>query len=104
MESKTVANNPADDDVVWPVASQGDCRNVRICHNRDVPLGNGVCVECWDKGSWKSRKRLLTAELGCSPSAEGSAVASSPSSHAEQSAEVPSQNGEIQRVAKEQAK
>ena len=104
MESKTVANNPADDDVVWPVASQGDCRNVRICHNRDVPLGNGVCVECWDKGLGKSRKRLPTAEGLHPSSAEGSAVASSPSSHAEQSAEVLSQNGEIQRVAKQQAK
>ena len=104
MESKPVSNNPAEDKGKLPVESQGDCRNVSICHNRNVPLGNGVCVECWDKGLGKSRKRLPTAEGLHPSSAEGSAVASSPSSHAEQSAEVLSQNGEIQRVAKQQAK
>ena len=41
------------DDIVWPVESHGECKNARNCHNRDVPLANGVCVKCWDRGIGK---------------------------------------------------
>ena len=29
--------------------SIGNCKNRRKCKNLNVELGNGLCVECWDK-------------------------------------------------------
>ena len=41
------------DDIIWPVESDGRCRNHKNCHNLYVPLANGVCVRCWDRGIGK---------------------------------------------------
>ena len=39
-----------------PEESVGACRNVKFCRHRKVLLGNGYCVECWDKGYPHDRK------------------------------------------------
>ena len=31
------------------IESIGNCKNWKKCKNLDVELGNGLCVECWDK-------------------------------------------------------
>ena len=37
-------------DVTLPIASVGACRNNRNCKNYQAVLGNGLCVDCDDRG------------------------------------------------------
>ena len=49
---------PRDSESVWislasqpiPKESFGVCANYKSCQNFQAILGNGYCVECWDKG------------------------------------------------------
>jgi len=53
-----MARNPNDQDSLFyhltkvplPMESYGTCKYVKTCGNREVILGNGVCVRCWDRG------------------------------------------------------
>ena len=38
------------DEVRLPLESTGICKYYKKCKNFDVPLGNGICMLCWDKG------------------------------------------------------
>ena len=61
-----------DDTSVWinlakmpaPKETFGVCKNYKICRNFDVILGDGYCVECWDRGhprpAQRSGKRRLS--------------------------------------------
>jgi len=43
----------------------GDCRNWKRCRSFSVLLGNGLCMECWDKnltGRFYKKKRKQTIE------------------------------------------
>jgi len=42
-----------------PRESVGVCKNVKVCHHRKVILGNGYCMECWDKGYPHEKKVLV---------------------------------------------
>ena len=37
----------------WPFESFGRCLNWNHCHNENVMLANGACVDCWDQGMGK---------------------------------------------------
>tara|TARA_Y100000296_G_C4964420_1_gene152659 strand:- start:98 stop:346 length:249 start_codon:yes stop_codon:yes gene_type:complete len=37
-------------EVTLPIASVGACRNNRNCKNYQVVLGNGLCMNCYDRG------------------------------------------------------
>ena len=39
-----------DSEVVLPEATIGTCKYYRRCHSFDVSLGNGICMDCGDKG------------------------------------------------------
>jgi hypothetical protein len=50
------------DPVILPEETYGECKKPR-CHN-EGELGNGVCQECWDKGSeGKSRMRKIKVDV-----------------------------------------
>ena len=38
------------DEVRLPEESVGTCKFSKRCKNFNVPLGNGICIVCWDKG------------------------------------------------------
>ena len=45
------SNRPYNYDAVrLPDATIGTCKYYRRCGNFDVTLGNGVCMDCWDRG------------------------------------------------------
>ena len=44
------------DEVRLPQASVGVCKFYKRCKSFDVPLGNGICMICWDKGLDGKRK------------------------------------------------
>mgnify|MGYP005814249101 CR=1 FL=1 len=48
--SKSYPSRADNLDAQWPVESFGACRNAKNCRNRHVPLANGYCVQCWDRG------------------------------------------------------
>ena len=48
MRKEAVRNNQ----VLLPPESFGACNNWRKCGNVVVQLGNGLCVDCWDKSRW----------------------------------------------------
>ena len=53
--------------VILPIVTYGDCRRSKLskgsrsCNNFNVALGDGLCVECWDKGA---RIRTSRKETG----------------------------------------
>ena len=36
-------------DVALPKETVGDCKNWKRCRQYNVILGNGLCIDCWDK-------------------------------------------------------
>ena len=49
-------------DVRLPVESTGRCKNALRCENTDVTLGNGYCMDCYDKGIDSRTGRLSKAD------------------------------------------
>ena len=63
------------DEVVLPEESVGECRNAKRCRNHLTNLGNGYCMECWDKGLDKrARRRQLIAMNEYKPTASRAKV------------------------------
>ena len=52
-----------------PGVSYGVCKNAKNCGHWRVDLGDGYCVQCWDRGTdlkgyGKRKKRRIDAETG----------------------------------------
>ena len=43
-------------EVTLPIESLGECSNWKHCGNFYVVLGNGLCIDCYDKG-FKAHRR-----------------------------------------------
>ena len=39
----------SDKNVALPSETVGDCKNWKRCRQYNVILGNGLCIDCWDK-------------------------------------------------------
>ena len=48
--------------VILPVESVGRCKNALRCGSTDTTLGNGYCMDCYDKGLDSRGGRLSTAD------------------------------------------